>query len=257
MGNFAASLLWFYYLLNQYKTKFGDKSMKFAFAEETFSDSPFIEKIWHTQSEQAGDFTSHAASQSEIVVTRYEGKTLVAVRGPETKATPAAVPADSEFFGVVFKLGTYMPALLPRNLMDRRDAYLPVASGETFWLDGSVWEIPTFDNADTFVERLVREGLLAHDPVVGAALQGEPLPFSPRALQYRFVRATGLPHKVIQQIERASHAATLLESGRSILDTVYETGYFDQSHLTNALKRFLGQTPAQITRASQPDSLPE
>lgn len=229
--------------------------MTFVFAEERPSDSPFIEKIWHTQSEQAGDFTSHAASQSEIVVTRYEGKTLVTVRGPETKATPASVPADSEFFGIVFKLGTFMPALLPKNLMDRRDAYLPVASGESFWLDSSAWEIPTFDNADTFVGRLVREGLLAHDPVVGDVLQGEQPPLSPRALQYRFVRATGLPYKMIQQIERATRAAALLESGLSILDTVYETGYFDQAHLTNSLKRFLGQTPAQIARVSQPEEI--
>lgn len=231
--------------------------MKFVFEEERLLDLPFIEKIWHTRSDEAGDFVSHAASQSEIVVTRCEGKSLVTVRGPETKASPASVPADSEFFGIVFKLGTYMPALLPKNLMDRRDVHLPAASGESFWLDSSAWEIPTFDNADTFVERLVRKGLLAHDPVVGAVLQGERLPISPRALQYRFVRATGLPYKMIQQIERASRAATLLKSGLSILDTVYETGYFDQAHLTNSLKRFFGQTPAQIGKVRQFDDQPE
>jgi AraC-like DNA-binding protein len=225
--------------------------MKFIFEEERPSDSPFIEKIWRTQSEQAGDFTSLAASHSEIVVARYEGKTTVTVRGPETKATPASAPADGEFFGIVFKLGTFMPTLLPRNLRDRRDAYLPVASNESFWLDSSAWEIPNFDNADTFVERLVREGLLAHDPVVGAVLQGHPQPFSPRALQYRFVRATGLSHKVIQQIECAQQALALLQRGTSIIDTAHEVGYFDQSHLTNSLKRFLGQTPAQIARVSQ------
>ena len=221
------------------------------------SDSPFVETIWRTRSEQAGDFTSLAASHSEIVVARYEGKTTVTVRGPETKATPASAPADGEFLGIVFKLGTFMPALLPRNLMDRRDAYLPVVSNESFWLDHSVWEIPNFDNADTFVERLVREGLLAHDPVVGAVLQGDPQAFSPRALQYRFVRATGLPHKVIQQIERARQALALLQRGTSIFDTAYEVGYFDQSHLTNALQRFLGQTPAQIARVSLPEYQPE
>ena len=230
--------------------------MKFIF-EDRPSDSPFIEKIWRTQSEQAGDFSSLAETHSEIVVARYEGKTTVAVRGPETIATTASAPADGEFFGIVFKLGTFMPTLLPRNLMDRRDAYLPVVSNESFWLDSSAWEIPTFDNADTFVERLVREGLLAHDPVVGAVLQGHPQAFSPRALQYRFVRATGLPHKVIQQIERARQALALLQRGTSIIDTAYKVGYFDQSHLTNALKRFLGQTPAQIARVSQPDYQPE
>src|SRR5262245_27402003 len=182
--------------------------MKFV-VDNRASDSPFIEKIWRTRSEQAGDFTSLAASHSEIVVARYEGKTMVTLRGPETKATIASAPEDSEFFGIVFKLGTFMPHLLPRNLSDRRDAYLPVASNESFWLDSSAWEIPNFDSADTFVERLVREGLLAHDPVVGAVLQGHPQAVSPRALQYRFVRATGLPHKVIQQIERARQALAL------------------------------------------------
>jgi AraC-like DNA-binding protein len=231
----------------------GDKNMGFILEEERPSDSPFIEKIWRVQSGQAGDFTSLAACHSEIVVTRYAGKTAVAVRGPETFAAPASVPADGEFLGIVFKLGTFMPRLLPKNLMDRRDAYLPVANGKSFWLDSSVWEIPGFDNADTFAERLVRKGLLMHDPVVDAALQGRPPALSPRALQYHFARATGLPHKLIQQIERARRAAALLKSGLSILDTVHEAGYFDQAHLTNSLKRFIGQTPTQMVRGNIPE----
>lgn len=226
--------------------------MNFVF-EERPSDSPFIETIWRTQSDQAGDFTSLATSHSEIVVARYAGQITVTVRGPETKATLASAPADGEFWGIVFKLGTFMPILLPRNFKDRRDASLPVVSNEAFWLDSSRWEIPHFDNADTFVARLVRAGLLAHDPIVGAVLRGHPSTLSPRALQYRFVRATGLPHKVIQQIERARQAFALLQRGRSIIDTVYDVGYCDQSHLTNALKRFLGHTPAHIIRMNQPE----
>lgn len=220
-------------------------------SEMRASDSPFIEMVYRTHSERPGSFISQAASNSEIVVTKFEGKTMVAVRGPETKASTAEFPEDAEFLGIVFKLGTFMPSLLPKNLMDRRDAYLPVASNSSVWLDSSVWEIPNFENADTFVNRLIREGLLAHDPVVGAVLQGQPQAFSPRALQYRFVRATGLPYKAIQQIARARQALTLLQRGTPITDTAYEVGYFDQSHLTNALKRFIGQTPAQIARGNQ------
>ena len=37
-----------------------------------------------------------------------------------------------------------------------------------------------------------------------------------------------------------------------ILDTVEEAGYFDQSHLTRSLKQWVGHTPAQIIRMSQP-----
>ncbi|MBZ0308631.1 MAG: helix-turn-helix domain-containing protein, partial [Anaerolineae bacterium] len=125
---------------------------------------------------------------------------------------------------------------------------LPEAAGKSFWLGGSTWEFPTYENVDTFVKQLEREGLLVNDPAVAAVLQGFPQELSPRALQYRFVRATGLPHKVIQQIERARGAAELLQNGTSILDTVHQMGYFDQAHLTNSLKRFVGQTPAQLAR---------
>ncbi|NJP11515.1 MAG: helix-turn-helix transcriptional regulator [Leptolyngbyaceae cyanobacterium RU_5_1] len=49
-----------------------------------------------------------------------------------------------------------------------------------------------------------------------------------------------------ETIERAWQAATLLEQGISILDTVEQTGYADQSHLTRSLQRLIRQTPAQI-----------
>ena len=85
--------------------------MNFNF-DERLSDSPFVEKLWRTQSERSGSFTSTAASNWEMVITTYQGKTTLTVRGPETKATPADCPADAEFFGIVFKLGTFMPHLL-------------------------------------------------------------------------------------------------------------------------------------------------
>jgi len=88
------------------------------------------------------------------------------------------------------------------------------------------------------------------DPVVEAAIQGQTPPMAIRSLQYRFVQATGLTHKTIQQIERAHSAAALLTQGTSIADTVFDLGYFDQSHLTNSLKRFIGKTPAQIASKS-------
>ena len=97
----------------------------------------------------------------------------------------------------------------------------------------------------------MRGGLLVRDPVVEAVLQGQMQELSVRAVQYRFLQATGLTHRTVQQIERARHATTLLRQGASIPDTVYQAGYFDQPHLTRALKRFAGQTPAQITRLSK------
>jgi Helix-turn-helix domain len=220
--------------------------------EDRPSDSSFVETIWRVRSERAGSFISIAASHWEMVVMRHKGKTILTVRGPETIATLADFPADAEWLGILFKLGTFMPHLPPGNLLDRRDANLPEASSTSFWLHGSAWEFPNFENADTFVDRLVREGLLVRDGAVEAVLAGHPQALSPRSIQYRFLQATGLTYKAIEQIERARQAKALLEQGVSILDTVHEAGYFDQSHLTNSLKRFLGQTPAQIARVRQP-----
>src|SRR5512145_973046 len=119
------------------------------------SDSPFIEMIWQTHSKQAGAFISEAASSWGIVLTKYQGKTRLVVRGPETKATPADFPADAEFLGIQFKLGTFMPDVPMHTIIDRQDLILPEAGSKSFWFHGSVWQFPSYENVDTFADRLV------------------------------------------------------------------------------------------------------
>jgi AraC-like DNA-binding protein len=218
---------------------------------ERASDSPFVERIWRSRSHSAGVFLSVAASHFEIAVTRHNGKLFLTARGPETKATPADCPAEGEWLGIRFKLGTFMPAFMPGDLKDRHDVTLPAATSRSFWLDGSAWEYPDFENADTFVARLVRKGIIVRDGGVEAALAsyGARLPI--RSTQRHFLRATGISHREVRQIERARYATTLLKRGVSILDTVYEAGYFDQAHLNRAVKTLIGQTPAEIRRGKQ------
>lgn len=224
--------------------------MEFNFQERP-SDAPFVERVWQTESLDPGSFISLAASQWEMVVTNYAGKTTFAIRGPATRASHVDFPADAQYFGIVFKLGTFMPKLPTVDRLNGNNVDLPETAFGSVWLNSSTWQVPTFENADTFAGRLVREGLLAYDPLIDTALhQHQQLDLSPRSLQYHFLVATGLPHKVIQQIERAGRARTLLLQGNPILDTVFEAGYFDQAHLTNSLKRYVGQTPAQILRKS-------
>jgi len=223
--------------------------------EERPSDSPFVERIWRAQSERTGDFLSVAASQWEMVVSKYRGETTVTVRGPETKATPMHVTlVGSEFFGIVFKYGAFMPHFPVSDLVDG-DVDLPDASSKSFWLNGSAWQFPNYENADTFVDRLTRAGLLVRDPLVESALHGEPPELSPRSIQRRVLQATGLTQGSIRQIERARYATTLLQEGISILDTVDLAGYADQAHLTRALKYLIGKTPAQIIRKSEPEQM--
>ena len=160
-------------------------------------------------------------------------------------------PAEGEWLGIRFKLGTYMPQLPARNLLNRRDVTLPGATDQSFWLNGSAWEYPDFENAETFVKGLVHDGLIAVDLSVNASLQDARQELSIRSTQRHFLQATGMTQTTIRQIERARHATNLLKQGFSILDTVYEAGYFDQAHLTRSLSYFIGQTPTQIIRADR------
>lgn len=213
------------------------------------SSSPLVTTTWQTHSEPVDSFISVAVSHWEMVVTLQGAEATLTVRGPETRATTAPVPTDAEFFGVQFSLGTFMPGLHLPNLVDGA-LTLPPASGRSFWLDGSEWELPGPDNADVFVDRLVRAGLLVHDPVASAAVEDDVEALSTRAVERRVARATGLTRGAIRQIRRAEHAVELLGKGVPPLDVARQAGYADQPHLTRSLRRFVGQTPAQIAAGS-------
>lgn len=219
--------------------------------DDRLSDSPFVERVWRSRSDRAGMFLSVAASHFEIAVTRHRGKTFLTLRGPETKATAADCPAGAEWLGIRFKLGTFMPELTPGQLLDRKDVTLPDATSRSFWLNGSAWEYPDFENAEIFVKRLVEKGIITRDSAVDAAVRGQGQALSLRSAQRHFPRATGLTHCTVRQIERARLATNLLTQGASILDTVHEAGYFDQAHLTRSLKYRIGQTPVEIIGGKQ------
>ena len=65
------------------------------------SDSQFVEAIYQSHSLDGGSFMSIAASQWEMVITKQRGKATLSLRGPETKASPAPIPEDAEFLGII------------------------------------------------------------------------------------------------------------------------------------------------------------
>lgn len=218
--------------------------------EDRLSDSPYVERVWRSSSGRAGPFLSVATPHFEMVVSRYGGKRMLTLRGPEGKATEAECPAEGEWVAIRFKLGTFMPKVTPGEVRDRRDATLPNATCRSFWLDGSAWEFPDYENAESFVAKLVRKGLIVRDGVVEAALKGEGRGMSSRTVQRHFLRSTGLALAEVRQIERARYATNRLRQGASILDTVHEAGYYDQAHMTRALKHRAGLTPREIMQGN-------
>ncbi|MBA3873737.1 MAG: helix-turn-helix domain-containing protein [Anaerolineae bacterium] len=223
--------------------------------EERLSDSPYVERVWRTQSEGQGFVDSIALSHWMLVFWTQYGKINISVHAPETRTTTAApIPEEADFFGVVFKHGTFMPHL-PIDQLVNDEILLPEATSRSFWLKGSAWEFPTYHNVDTFVSRLVHNGILVREPIIDAFTRGHLSDLSSRSIQRRVLRTTGLTYNTIRQIERARQAAVLLREGVSILDTVFQTGYSDQPHLTRALKQLIGRTPAQLTDISKDNHL--
>jgi hypothetical protein len=221
--------------------------------EELLSDSHYVETVTHGWTESDGSTVRPAECRWHLVVVRQAGEARALAVGPWTGAGIASWGAGAEILWIRFALGTFLPHVPARNLLDT-ETVLPDATSKSFWLGGSAWPFPDHENAEAFVERLVREGVLARDPVVSAASTGcPPQGLSPRTLRHRFLRATGLAQGAVHQVERANRAAAHLRRGVPIPDVVHEEDYFDQSHMTRSLKRWVGRTPARIATARAPD----
>jgi AraC-like DNA-binding protein len=219
--------------------------------EQRLSDSPYVEAVTHGWTMSEGSTTRPAECNWHMVFVKEHGRTHSLVVGPLPTAGIASWGDGAEILWVKFKLGVFMPHLPVRNLLDSEQS-LPEAASKSFWLKSAAWELPDFENVDTFVNRLVHDEILALDPVVDAMLQDQPPDISSRTMRHHFLRATGLTRSRISQMKQAQQATALLQQGVSILDAVHEAGYFDQPHLTRALKQFIGYTPAQIAQANQP-----
>jgi hypothetical protein len=223
--------------------------------EQRLSDSPFVERVWRSFSRVAGAFYSMAEPNLELVVARVGGRPQVILRGPVTRASVADCPADAEWLGVRFRIGTHLPALPTTTLLDHRSLVLRDAGGGRFWLGEQAWEIPTFENAEQLVARLAAAGVIAREGVVEAALAGRGVDVGLRSTQRRFLRAAGITREAFRQIERARLAAWLLKGGAPVLDVVDQAGYFDQPHLTRALRRLIGPTPGGVAQGQDQLSL--
>lgn len=221
--------------------------------EERPSDLPYIETITRGHTISAGSTIRPSEIHWHMIFVKHTGRIYPFVVGPLTMSGVVSWGEGAEILWIKFKLGTFMPHLPIRKFLDIEVA-LPETTGQSFWLKSAQWQLPDYSNVETFVRRLVHDEILVYDPVVNAALQDQlpPQAISPRTVRHRFLQATGLPQSRVRQMKRAQQAMALLEQGVSILDTVFELGYYDQSHLTRSLKQFIGYTPATIIQLNRP-----
>jgi Helix-turn-helix domain len=219
------------------------------------ADSPLVAAITHVTygAPAVGELQPDVTLPDglwDIVVLRHRGAVDVLQTGLITKPVVLPYEPGDEYLAISFKPGAYMPRLPGARMVDR-GVNRPIASDRRFELDADTFEIPTFENADGLVDRLVRRGIVVLDDVVGRVADGDPAWASERTIQRRFRWALGLSPKGFDQIRRAGDAVALLERGRAAADVAAELGYADQAHLTRSMRRFMGRTPGEIMTLSE------
>lgn len=216
--------------------------------EQRNSDLQVIESITHGYTTANGSVTRPASPTWHLVISRHNGCSRVFFVGPWQGSGTCRYASDAEILWIQFRIGVYLPLLPPSQIVNQ-ERVMPEGTGRTLLLNGVRYQLPDFENAELFVQRLVRENDLTFDPIVDAVMHDRRVEAAPRTVRHRFLTVTGQSHKHIRQFQRAQQAADWLRNGRSILDVTYELGYSDQPHLTRSLRRFIGSTPAQLSRS--------
>jgi AraC-like DNA-binding protein len=177
-----------------------------------------------------------------IFIQRKDDKPRVLLSGPCSKTTLVPYSAGNKNFGMRFKPGVIFTDIPVADMVNVTQP-LPMPTDDTFLLQGITWKVPTYENIDEFVARLVEQGLLRSDPVVRDVLEGKAVNMTARSIQRHFAKTVGLSPRQVKQIESARKAVALLLQGKQLPEVAYELGYADLPHMVRMLKRFTGFTP--------------
>ncbi len=191
-----------------------------------------------------------AAEKAGLTPTEQErldviGSRLVGSEWPDRQLVITAVDAETGEFrtfdrhsGVPLLHAVAASCAVP-------GVYPPVTIG------GRRYAIPTWEELERFVGRLVADRVLIANDDIRRALSGDDLGLSRRSWQRRFPAVTGLRRKEIQRLDRSREAYRLLSEGMPPVEVAVVVGYADQAHLTRELRRIRGETPARILAAAR------
>lgn len=186
----------------------------------------------------------------DIVVYKKDGHTTILLTGQTTQAVQLPFSPGDEILTISFKASSFLSCFPATALVDQGEI-LPKA-GNRFQLASESLEIPTFENADDFVKALHKRDILQYDEIVEAQLNNQPIDYSLRSIQRRFLRTTGMSPNNFYQIRRARQAAELLQKGNPSIQVAFEMEYSDQAHMSRTLKHILGKTPSELAAPTFP-----
>jgi hypothetical protein len=208
--------------------------------------SNFVDNVALRQYVQKGTEAMYPDNRWDFVVFKRQGRYSILRTGFTTRPDIVPHEAEDEILTISFRPDCFMPSMMGDQMKNR--AIFLDCGKKTFMLGSDTFEIPNFHNADVFVERLARKGLVECNPLVGLILKKESIPVSERTAQRQFLRTTGLTYKHFRLIGRAQKATELLQMGRPSVDVAFALGYSDQPHMINSLRQIMGKTPSEIVR---------
>jgi hypothetical protein len=181
----------------------------------------------------------------DFAVIKRGNKCQMLRTGVTTRAVTFNHSPGDEVLAIAFRPGTFMP-LMPGEIMLDEGVVMDAVGLDRFNVGSEIVEMPSINNVDVFVQRLVRSGIVQMNPVASAIAAGRPPAMSERTLQRHFLKTTGLTYKFFTQVERAQKAVSLLQQGQSSADVAFSLGYADQPHMIRSLKSIMGETPKKI-----------
>lgn len=207
--------------------------------------SPVVASVTHTTFGAAGSMLMQPDGCWDFVMMKSAQGSLVLRTGLTTSAVTHAFAEGDEILSIAFKPHSFM-SLMPGETMRDEGVVLPGIGQDRFWLGSDVMEIPSLDNVDGFIGKLLQRGIVEDNRLVASVVSGHPMAMSERTMQRHFLKTTGLTYKAFTQIERAQKAISLLQQGRPAADVAFALGYADQPHMIRSLKAIMGQTPRDI-----------
>ncbi len=213
------------------------------------AESPAVAGISRLQFTAAGEVLMQPDGCWDFAVFRRSGgESFVLRTGLTTRPDLVSHEAGDEILTISFRPSVFMP-LMPGEVMLNEGVVLETFGRRDFWIGTEVREIPTFENADVFVERLLRDEIIESNEVVASVVEGHPKAMSERTMQRHFLKTTGLTYKHYTLIQRAQQAMSLLRMGQKAADVAFALGYSDQAHMINSVRQIMGQTPGEIAHA--------
>jgi hypothetical protein len=212
--------------------------------------SPFLAAVSFMCVQRAGSMLVPPDGTWDLVFIRDEHGTRAVRTGLTTRAVRLVHAGTEEILAISFKASAKIATVDPIASLDK--GYVLQGDHRRFAIGNDIFEIPSFDNADSLVERLTKRGLLKADPRIQRILDGDPVAASARTLQRQFKLVTGMTHKRFTMIERARLAAESLRKGEAAQNVVHSLGFYDQANLINSLREIVGQTPSQLALPEAP-----